>query len=65
MKCQPGEEGELVGIIWKNHPFRDFDGYADKEATKKKVIRGLLREGDLAFRSGKCRCLITKKIFGR
>merc|ERR1719331_1210580 len=31
---------------------RDFQGYADKEATKKKVMKDVWRKGDMAFRSG-------------
>ena len=31
-----GEPGEFVGMIQKNHPVRDFDGYAaDQAATKR------------------------------
>ena len=29
---------------------RDFQGYADKEATKKKVMKDVWRKGDLCFR---------------
>ena len=29
---------------------RDFQGYADKEATKKKVMKDVWRKGDMAFR---------------
>ena len=34
--CKPGEPGEFIGKIVKNHPSRGFDGYVDKEATQKK-----------------------------
>ena len=50
--CKPGEPGEFVGQIVKNHPVRDFDGYADQSATKKKIIRDVWRKGDMCFRSG-------------
>jgi solute carrier family 27 fatty acid transporter 1/4 len=50
--CQFGEPGELVGKIERGHPVRDFQGYADKEATKKKVMADVWRKGDLCFRSG-------------
>ena len=30
--------------------FRDFQGYADKEATKKKVMKDVWRKGDMCFR---------------
>ena len=35
--CKPGEPGEFIGKIVKNHPSRGFDGYVDKEATQKKI----------------------------
>lgn len=47
-----GEQGELVGIIKKEHPFREFHGYADEAATKKKILRNVLKPGDTAFKSG-------------
>jgi len=50
--CEYGEAGELVGKIERGHPVRDFQGYADKEATKKKVMKDVWRKGDLCFRSG-------------
>lgn len=50
--CKPGEQGELVGIIKKEHPFREFHGYADEAATKKKILRNVLKPGDTAFKSG-------------
>ena len=40
IRCNPGEPGEFVGKIVKNHPVRDFTGYADAAATKKKVMTG-------------------------
>lgn len=52
IRCEPGEPGEFVGQIVKNHPVRDFDGYADQSATKKKIIRDVWRQGDMCFRSG-------------
>ncbi len=51
--CQPGEPGEFVGKIVKNHPSRSFDGYVDAEATKKKIVTDVLRKGDSWFHSGK------------
>jgi len=50
--CDFGESGELVGRIDRGHPVRDFQGYADKEATKKKVMKDVWRKGDMCFRSG-------------
>ena len=50
--CRPGEPGEFVGKIVKNHPSRGFDGYVDKTATDSKIIKDVLRKGDSYFRSG-------------
>jgi len=52
IRCQPGEPGEFVGEIVRNHPARDFHGYADKTATAKKILNDVWRKGDTCFRSG-------------
>ena len=49
---KPGEAGEFVGKIVKNNPARSFDGYVDPDATEKKIVRDVLRKGDMWFRSG-------------
>ncbi|KAK4475042.1 hypothetical protein MN116_002137 [Schistosoma mekongi] len=54
--CQPNEPGHLVARINSNDPFRMFDGYVNSEASKKKVIRNVLRKGDLWFASGDLMC---------
>lgn len=59
--CQPGEPGEFVGKIVKNHPSRSFDGYVDAAATRKKIVHDVLRQGDAWFRSGD---LLTMDEFG-
>ena len=50
--CQPGEPGEFVGKIIQNHPSRGFDGYVDKRATERKIVKNVLKKGDMWFRSG-------------
>jgi len=50
--CTVGQPGELVGLIQRGHPVRDFHGYADKESSKKKVLSNVWKKGDLCFRSG-------------
>jgi len=50
--CKPGEPGMFVGKIVNNDPVRDFHGYADKSATKKKVAYDVFKRGDAAFLSG-------------
>jgi len=52
ISCKPGEPGMFVGKIVNNDPVRDFHGYADKSATKKKVARDVFRRGDAVFLSG-------------
>ena len=52
IRCKPGQPGEFVGKIVKNHPVRDFDGYADTNATKKKIVKDVWSRGDMCFRSG-------------
>ena len=56
-----GEPGEFVGKIVKNHPSRSFDGYVDKQATARKIVRNVLYQGDMWFRSGD---LLTMDEFG-
>ncbi|GFS75377.1 long-chain fatty acid transport protein 4, partial [Nephila pilipes] len=45
------EPGEMVGKI-VNNPVNSFDGYANKNDTKKKIIRNCFERGDMAFLSG-------------
>uniref|UniRef100_H2ZMB7 long-chain-fatty-acid--CoA ligase n=2 Tax=Ciona savignyi TaxID=51511 RepID=H2ZMB7_CIOSA len=52
VKCKPGEFGMLVGKIIKNSLTQRFDGYADKEASKKKVAYDVLQKGDSVFMTG-------------
>ena len=52
IRCKPLEPGMFVGMIAKNHPIRDFHGYADQKATSKKVAQNVFRHGDAAFLSG-------------
>jgi fatty-acyl-CoA synthase len=54
IECAPGEAGEILGEILDDpkKPANRFDGYADKAATDKKILRDVLRKGDAWFRSG-------------
>ena len=54
--CKPGETGEFVGKIVKNNPSRSFDGYVDKSATEKKIVKGVISRNDMWFRSGDLMC---------
>jgi len=59
--CDPEEPGQILGLIKENNPSRRFDGYTDPEATSKKVVRGVFKEGDMYFCSGD---LLKKDSFG-
>ncbi|XP_033826668.1 long-chain fatty acid transport protein 1a [Periophthalmus magnuspinnatus] len=50
--CQPGEPGLLVGRINQKDPLRRFDGYANPEATKKKIAHNVFKKNDTAYLSG-------------
>jgi fatty-acyl-CoA synthase len=54
IECAPGEAGEILGEILDDpkKPANRFDGYADKAATDKKILRDVFRRGDAWFRSG-------------
>uniref|UniRef100_A0A3B3ZPX7 long-chain-fatty-acid--CoA ligase n=1 Tax=Periophthalmus magnuspinnatus TaxID=409849 RepID=A0A3B3ZPX7_9GOBI len=48
--CQP-EPGLLVGRINQKDPLRRFDGYANPEATKKKIAHNVFKKNDTAYLS--------------
>ena len=54
IECAPGEAGEILGEILDDpkKPANRFDGYADRAATDKKILRDVFRKGDAWFRSG-------------
>jgi len=55
-----------VGRIVKGHPLREFDGYANPEASKKKIAHNVFKKGDCYFLTGKIFLLksaIIKKLF--
>ncbi len=53
IECGEDEVGELVGLIRKTDgSVGSFDGYTSKEATEKKVLRGVFKQDDAYFRSG-------------
>ncbi len=53
-RCQPNEIGEAVGLIpgaGKELAGR-FEGYADPEASARKVLRNVFKDGDSWYRTG-------------
>ncbi|XP_026051678.1 long-chain fatty acid transport protein 1b [Carassius auratus] len=50
--CKPGEPGIIVGRINPHDPLRRFDGYANQEATSKKISHNVFRKGDSVYVSG-------------
>ncbi|KAJ0047419.1 hypothetical protein NL108_003017, partial [Boleophthalmus pectinirostris] len=50
--CVTGEPGLLVGRINQKDPLRRFDGYANPEATKKKIAHNVFKKNDTAYLSG-------------
>lgn len=47
-----GEPGIIVGRINPHDPLRRFDGYANQEATNKKITHDVFSKGDSAYVSG-------------
>ena len=53
-RCAVDEAGEAVGLIPDGAGARAgrFEGYADAEASKRKVLRNVFKEGDAWYRTG-------------
>src|SRR5262245_39514246 len=49
--CAPDEPGELLGKVGLTGAM-EYDGYTDRAATERKLVRGLFSHGDAWFRSG-------------
>ncbi|XP_066596387.1 long-chain fatty acid transport protein 4-like [Prorops nasuta] len=52
VRCEPNEPGMLIGLIKQGNVSREFNGYLDKEASKKKIIEDVFVKGDKAFVTG-------------
>ncbi len=48
-KVEPGQAGLLLGAITKS---TEFVGYTDREATEKKILRNVFKQGDAYFNTG-------------
>ena len=51
IECRPGELGQCVGEIGQDAR-RNFTGYADAQATERKVLHDVFRAGDAFFATG-------------
>jgi fatty-acyl-CoA synthase len=53
-RCAPNEIGEAVGLMPDSGSERTgrFEGYADAEASSRKVLRHVFKEGDSWYRTG-------------
>jgi len=54
VRCAPGEIGEALGQISdrEGHSLSRFEGYADKAATDRKILRDVFETGDCWYRTG-------------
>jgi fatty-acyl-CoA synthase len=54
VRCQPGEIGEAIGKILddESNQAGRFEGYADREASERKILRDVFTRGDAWFRTG-------------
>ncbi|MEM7661263.1 MAG: long-chain-acyl-CoA synthetase [Pseudomonadota bacterium] len=50
--ADPDETAEVIGRIDADDPRTRFEGYKDKEATKKKLLTDVFEKGDTWFRTG-------------
>jgi fatty-acyl-CoA synthase len=51
IRCAPDETGEAIGRISQD-PGARFDGYTDRDATERKILRDVFAPGDAWFRTG-------------
>ena len=50
--CSPNETGEAIGKIEGSGAAGRFEGYADADATERKILRNVFIDGDAWFRTG-------------
>ncbi|KAI5712827.1 hypothetical protein M8J75_011500 [Diaphorina citri] len=50
--CKAEEPGILIGMIKESRAESHFNGYADKKASEKKILRNVYNHGDAAFNTG-------------
>ncbi|KAJ8679470.1 hypothetical protein QAD02_015257 [Eretmocerus hayati] len=52
IRAKPHEPGMFIGLIKQGNASREFNGYLDREASKKKIIEDVFVRGDKAFLTG-------------
>jgi acyl-CoA synthetase (AMP-forming)/AMP-acid ligase II len=52
IRCAADEPGELLGRIDHGGGTMEYDGYTDRAATERKILRDVFAAGDAWFRSG-------------
>ncbi|XP_029043272.1 long-chain fatty acid transport protein 4-like [Osmia bicornis bicornis] len=52
IRAETNEPGMFIGLIKEGNALREFNGYLDKEASKKKIIQDVFVKGDKAFLTG-------------
>ncbi|XP_076753912.1 long-chain fatty acid transport protein 4 [Xylocopa sonorina] len=52
IRAEQNEPGMFVGLIKEGNALREFSGYLDKKASKKKIIEDVFVKGDKAFLTG-------------
>uniref|UniRef100_A0A8C4QFA0 long-chain-fatty-acid--CoA ligase n=1 Tax=Eptatretus burgeri TaxID=7764 RepID=A0A8C4QFA0_EPTBU len=50
--CQPGEPGQLGGKVVQADPLQRFDGYADDNASRRKLAFNVFTKGDCVYLTG-------------
>ncbi|XP_014205068.1 long-chain fatty acid transport protein 4-like [Copidosoma floridanum] len=61
IRAQPNEPGMFIGLIKQGDAAREFNGYLDKEASKKKTIENVFIKGDKAFLTGD---ILVQDVYG-
>jgi len=52
VRCGADEPGELLGKVGGSAGAMEYDGYTDRAATERKLLRNVFEAGDAWFRSG-------------
>lgn len=56
------EPGMFIGLIKDGDALREFNGYLDKEESKRKIIQDVFVKGDKAFLTGELYLITDKRL---